>query len=693
MSAVIQATCPGCKKLLRLPADWINQLIRCKQCGTVVQVKKRTTTTTPVLSRSQMPSAPAPASANVASTSAPASTLTAAPVGGARSGPEDIPYAVPAQPQPVPADFSRLAFVEEASPESTERRRSRSGRRSIGPWVLVGFLFLVTLLAGGAVLAVVASKFPNIIGWSPLPPPRTTAENTEKETSPTAGGLLTFPRRALVISVNNYLYANPVNYGVPGHSVHALSDKLANGLRIPKDQIAELSDSAPQGAAKPPMKSLIEKTITEFLDSSRKQDRLLLLFIGHVTEIGDEVYLVPIEGEMDNKETLIPLKWVYEQLSKCEARQKVLVLDVARFNPGRGQERPGGGPMSAKVDEALKNPPEGVQVWSACVAEQSSYEFDNAATNDGMFIEAMIDIFGKGLGGTIQKPEDSFPLNALETAVNRYLKEELDPLQKVQTSRLAGKEPAEGAAADPKEKAPPKVAIPTPALEGDKVADIRLVRGILREIDVPSVKKDREEMRIRAESFPLFPGKALAAYSADSAKTPFRDAVDKARSALQNQLDKERLQEYFNAPADKTALNKELETKGKQLGKAMYEIETAMDELAKVEAEREKEPPRWQANYDYVLSRLNAQYAYLNEYSALLGQMRKDQQPPLEPKVHTGWRVASTTTVNDSIAKKHAKDSVKILDKIVKEHPDTPWAILAKRDRLTNLGLEWQPTK
>jgi hypothetical protein len=622
---------------------------------------------------------------------APTHVLTAEPVVSERDALGDQPFAA-APPAPDPADFSTLTFSE-VSAESTARRRARSNRRLLGPWMLAGFLFLVALLAGGAVLAIAFSKTNWIPGWPPLPP-HGTEGISEKENGPTPAGLLTFPRRALVISVNNYLYANPVNYGIPGHGVHTLSERLANGLRIPKDQVAELSDAAPQGAAKPPMKALVEKSITDFLNSSRKQDRVLLLFVGHATEIGDDVYLVPIEGEMDNKDTLIPLKWVYEQLSKCEARQRVLVLDVARFNPGRGQERPGGGPMTAKLDDALKNPPEGVQVWSACVAEQSSYEFDNAAADDGMFVEALIDIFNKGLGGTIQKPEDPFPLAALETAVNRYLKKELDPLQKAQTSRLAGMEPADGAAPDPREKLPPKVAIPSPTLEGDQVADLRVVRGILREIDAPPVKKDREEMRIRAESLPLFPAKALAAYTADSAKTPFREAVAKAHAALQNQGDNERLQEYFNAPSgDKTAFNMELENKGKQLAKALFEIESAMEELAKVEAEREKEPPRWQANYDYIRSRLNAQYAYLNEYSALLGQMRKDQQPPLEPKVHTGWRVASQSAVNDSTAKKHAKESTKILDKLIKEHPDTPWAILAKRDRLTNLGLEWQPTK
>ena len=33
MAAVIQATCPGCKKMLRIPSDWIQQAIRCKHCG------------------------------------------------------------------------------------------------------------------------------------------------------------------------------------------------------------------------------------------------------------------------------------------------------------------------------------------------------------------------------------------------------------------------------------------------------------------------------------------------------------------------------------------------------------------------------------------------------------------------------------------------------------------------------------
>jgi hypothetical protein len=505
--------------------------------------------------------------------------------------------------------------------------------------------------------------------------------------------MIAFPRRAFVICVSNYLYANPINYGVPGHSVHNLTERLSSGLRVPKDQVAELSDAAPQGLAKPPMKRLIEQAIREYLAGSRKQDRVILIFIGHATEIDDDVYLVPIEGELAKKETLIPLKWVYEQLSACPARQKVLIMDTARFNPGRGQERPGGGPMTAKLDEALKTPPDGVQVWSACTADQSSYEFDNLAFNNGMFLEGLLDLCNKGLGGTIQRPDEAIPLAELEKAVNRYLKAELEPLQKVQTSRLAGNEPAEGAAYDAKESPPARLVVPSPALPDGNVAEARLVRGILREVDVPSVKAAKDEMRLKPESLPPFPAKALEPYKADSGKTPFCEAVIQAQKVLQTQGDRERLQEYFNAPADKMAMNNELENKGRQLAKARYELSEAEEALTKVEEQREKEPPRWQANYDYILARVKTQLAYLNEYSALLGQMRKDQQPPLDPKVHTGWRVASQPTVNDGLAKKYANDAKKLFDQLIKEHPDTPWEVLAKRDKMTHLGLEWQPTK
>src|SRR5262249_42871124 len=154
-----------------------------------------------------------------------------------------------------------------------------------------------------------------------------------------------------------------------------------------------------------------------FLETSRAQDRILLLFVGHAVEIDNVAYLAPLEGELDKKESLIPLAWLFQQLDRCKARQKVLILDGCRYDPGRGLERPGGGEMGKPLDAALKTPPARVQVWTACVAGQRSYEFDNAWLNNGVFLEELSKAVGHDQRSRInlgvQTPEDPLPLDKL----------------------------------------------------------------------------------------------------------------------------------------------------------------------------------------------------------------------------------------------------------------------------------------
>src|SRR5262249_44895092 len=114
--------------------------------------------------------------------------------------------------------------------------------------------------------------------------------------------------------------------------------------------------------------------------------------------------------------------------------------------------------------------------------------------------------------------------------------------------------------------------------------------------------------------------------------------------------------------------------------------------LKGVAEHRKDEPKRWQATYDYVVARIDAQLAYLKEYEAVLGQIQKGMTPP-DTNVYKHWRLASQRdpTTGDSEGKKFATDARKKLDKIIEAYPDTPWAIMAKRDRSSALGLEWQP--
>src|SRR5262249_42966248 len=125
-------------------------------------------------------------------------------------------------------------------------------------------------------------------GRGPASSPETKPKQIEG--TPTKGA---FPRRALAISVNNYLYANPVNYGAMGRDVNSLLDRMCRTMHIPANQVVELSDSTVKNP-RAPLKPVIEGTVLQFLSSCRAQDRILVLFVGHAVEIDGEAFLVPI---------------------------------------------------------------------------------------------------------------------------------------------------------------------------------------------------------------------------------------------------------------------------------------------------------------------------------------------------------------------------------------------------------------
>ena len=430
--------------------------------------------------------------------------------------------------------------------------------------------------------------------------------------------------------------------------------------------------------------------------------------------VGDDTYLVPIEGEMDYAETLIPLKWVYDKLAGCKARQKVLVLDVNRLNPAHGVERPNGGPMDPKEDAAFAAPPDGVEVWTACLAGQQSYEMDEAP--EGAFIEQLYTALApgrneKGLEGVIQTPDKTMPVKQLADAVNTGLKEELSPYKLEQQSRLAGSEPKDGAMYDRNEAAAPDAVKSLAAAPAG--GDMKEIQAVLNEVGTPPIKASSEDNGIRAEALPPFPADKMAAYAPGGDPSDVRTAVLKAReviwalnsasppAALKDDVNKIRsgikanlsiLKDGYRKPADDNKFKAMVTKDEREVADLMELCDEALTSMNDVKEKRAMETKRWQANYDLTLARLEAQQAYLWEYDSMLGQLKK-QEPDLAPG-QNGWKLAAQPTLRgDSTGKKLAKDSLKHLDQIIKDNPDTPWAILARREKLTALGLQWQGAK
>lgn len=740
MSQVVQSTCPKCKRVLRIPAAWVSQAMKCKHCQQLFQAKVRTPAAV---------SAPTPLPGQAPLTLAPAVETAPNPFAPAAAGPSD------------PFGFDDAAV---ASPPPRRRRNA-------GNWWKGAALLGILLAIAGIVAAVAGPHLSGLFNndkkdtrvadsggkkgraveeepgpktkktpqvedppqkvepkTGPTPEPKVTPEpkkelpkpppkdqpkkkgitTPKKETPKVAGGV--FPRRALLINVSNYLLFNPLLYGsprsggYPGSSTATLSDLLSRPpLNVPATQITELADGARQ--AHPTSKGAIQAAIEDFVDTSRDQDRILVLFTGHAIDIEKEAYLVPVEGDRNDPKSLIPLSWVYDKLAKCRARQKLLILDIFRYPPARGEELPGTDAMTEDFDAKLLSPPPGVQVWTACTKDQKSIEFEAGS----VFLQALCHALQERLPG-IAEPTDPFPLDQLVPKVNQRLKELLDQQKIEQLSRLTGKEADGGAAYDPNQPPAPTIVLKTPTGAGGDAAGLAMVKNILEEINLfPGAKGTSRQLPLA--SLPPFPAKVLDEYKADyktlkeledmakdKEKYPLRAAYFAAAQALKAQ--EIQMEEFFPNPGGGISgkVKDAILAKQKPIGLMDFELKRILKQLIAVGDKRDMETSkRWLAHYDLAVARLKERLIFVNEYNTVLALVRQDALPELKMG-DSGWRIGimgvpTKLASKESYFKDMNKEVRKSLARLAKDHANTPWALIAAREQMTALGLEWRPSR
>jgi hypothetical protein len=122
MDTPVRATCPGCRTVLRIPAAWVGQAVKCKKCGALVRSKPRDDA-----GGGARVDTPGPAGANAFDFSAPADDdfPLPEPVAPAAGGfdptaepdplPQPVPYPVPQPPPgyayPAPPGYPPGAYA------------------------------------------------------------------------------------------------------------------------------------------------------------------------------------------------------------------------------------------------------------------------------------------------------------------------------------------------------------------------------------------------------------------------------------------------------------------------------------------------------------------------------------------------------------------------------------------------------
>jgi Caspase domain len=675
----ISSKCPACRASVQFSSDQLDQAMKCASCGASFRLKAR----------------------------AKPGVDTAAPV-------------------PTNEEWEQIA----GGPANvfplltpTPLYRPRKTKSS----VVVGTIVVSLLVAVGAAAFINRDQLSSVptVEHKKKSPAQPTPVPEEKKAEPQqkAKGEL-FPRRMLVVSINQYLYANPILFGSPKRSPAALLERMADKWRIPREQLYLLTDAKNNRGSVPPIKTVVEKAIESFLQTSRPQDRIVLLYAGHATVLDEKPFLVPLDGDLKVANSLIPLSWLSERLQSCKARQKILIVDACRSDPGRGTERPSPGPMDPTLEAAFKAMPAGVQVWTACAANQLSFEyryqtFSGRDTEGSVFINSFFHAFLQG-GPAKQQPQDPLPADDLAAKVASFTNATVQGLEKQpQTPQLFGSVPQEGAGYDANEPLPQRATIFKPAeIAKGGLADPKVVKAIFDEIKCPPIKNTAAEQGTSTEELEfVYPYSAdvLKSYVPDYGtvrelleapeKYPLRVGVLKAVEVLERHGQGEILvgstrknvgvlREEFAGPANDAAKKTILKEQHDGPAAMYLELEDSLKALEKLsEARKDQEKSkRWQAHYDYVLALTKARFAYVNEYNFVLAKIRKDELPPIDPKIHRGWRLAAVERMSSPReVKDQADEAHKLLDRLIKEHPGTPWEILAKRDRLTALGLIWQP--
>lgn len=659
----------------------------------------------------------------------PAGYPVPAPPGAPYGVPPGYPHPVDYAQSPAPAPSPMALGTDFKPSEATQAYRGRGKYRKGGGngkyiWIGVALVLTAGLVFGG-VFGV--KKIQEMVGKAPVEAngqdpsdKKINANNGDQGGSPqgrsglVTGGML--PRRLLFIHVSNYLYLNPLTHQAdsggskgPDLTKWAATD-LAYALRIPTEkdnnQLFLVSDTAPPPYQRAPMKNVVMGSYEKFFETSRAQDRIVVYFGGHILtkkqDDKDVAYIVPMEGDPDDPESLIPLTDFYTKIGACKATQKVVIWDVCRFNPERGRQRPGSEPMSEETAKELAAAPAGVQVVTTCQAGENALEFNGFQLPGAKSLVAgscFLSIAKAYLNKTTGKgsgPSDPILVPEWPAVIGKKMNEAIasQDAKLKQTVKVVGSLPDTQVAFKADEPPAVRFDLPTPP-KGMLAADIA------SEFSLPGIKEDESETGV--STFP-FPAEILSAYKADVPVTEimkpenrekyiFRvtvlesfETIRKVWGKRGNNLRKD-VKEKIN-----DGFKKDIEKEQNFPAEGIAKLEMALKLLEAVEPMRESEPKRWQAHYDYVVAQCKARMAFLQEFNFALGSLRTEVLPPLDPqKGLTGYKLIALEKMKVKEASKIVEQSKEILDKIITDHKGTPWAVQAKRDRVLSLGLAWQP--
>jgi serine/threonine-protein kinase len=128
-------------------------------------------------------------------------------------------------------------------------------------------------------------------------------------------------RWAILLSVEHYEDASLSKLAYPNDDARLLRESLVQRYRVPADQAVLIAD---------PSQVRLQQGLAEVLARVKAEDEVLVYYAGHACRDKDgTVYLAPANFNHEQMAASgVTLQWLVEQLEKCPAKQKLLLLDA-----------------------------------------------------------------------------------------------------------------------------------------------------------------------------------------------------------------------------------------------------------------------------------------------------------------------------------------------------------------------------
>lgn len=686
MTDTVLAVCPGCNEQLRIPLAWADKAVKCKKCGSVVRANRNP--------------APAPAPAPAPYTPSPVPGYQY-PLPSAYPVPSNYQQPLPAA-VPVPAG-NAFAAIDEQTPKRKRKQYKKGGSGLV--FVVIG-IGLVGLFGGALALMIFKDQISTAINPKPTNQTPSTEKNTgEVRTTVKASA----PRRLLALSVTKYLYCNPLIGGKSTNGSSELNEAirtLAFRWEVPEgkdnNQVFLLSDTESRlganAATRPMIKPVILDSVAKFCETSRGQDHIVVYFGGHAFAKDGVAYLVPMEGDLSEPETLIPLKDFWAKLQACPAQQKIVLFDVCRIGTDDNAVRPGSEPMTEELDKLLHTPPPGIQVMTSCSTGQNAYEFRGAPDADtpsgSAFLGALRAVARKGKGEKLG-PNDPLPVEAWASAVAVRLADSLGKARpcvpKISGSKVSTLE------ANPEEAVAARFEYP--ALPAG--ADLKDVQAAFTALDTPPLIGG-DGQRESLEKVLFFSADSMKAYKPDLTTDEVLAAPEKYKTRLATLKALTDIRDGWAkvAPPDKESilrdglgqavddvLKKTVEREQDPLAKLSNKLTDIVETLDELKDEAAKDPSKyWKAMFTFAQAQAKLRVAFVEEANTALGKVRLNDIEGAD----RGIRLVQVPKMKNRKVATEAKQAQELLDALAKEAKGTPWEVVAKQWRSVSLGLEWR---